>query len=197
MSELIVESVFATAPSENQPRRGETCPVCCGIVDQPHRLACGHTYCSDCLHHFLLTASDIKQFPLSCMGDDKKCGILFPLPVIRRFIRPNQLQLLLLASFHAYLDQHPESSGVAPPPTVPESAPLNLILEVRFPDADRVLCLSVYPVERTTTGLAVRNGRHVEIRRLRRGCRSVKTRTPWSPSAQIRLIKMGKCFDLQ
>jgi predicted RNA-binding Zn-ribbon protein involved in translation (DUF1610 family) len=106
---LIGESFPTNAiRSRLQLKDGETCPVCYDITDQPYRLHCGHAYCFTCLNHFLLTASDTKKFPLSCVGDEGMCGDPIRIPVIQRFLLPAQVEHLLKASFLDYLGRNSE-----------------------------------------------------------------------------------------
>jgi len=121
LRELIDESLSDAIRSHHQLEDGgETCPVCYDTIDQPYRLACGHAYCHGCLRHFLVTASDTKQFPLSCMGDEGKCGVPIPLPVIQRFLVPAQVKHLLEVSFLDHLDRHPDKFKYCTTPDCPE-----------------------------------------------------------------------------
>ena len=120
LHKLIDESLSHVIRSQHQLKGGEVCPVCYDTIDQPYRLACGHTYCYGCFRHFLLTASDTKQFPLSCMGDEGKCGLPIPLPVIQRFIVPAQFKHLLEVSFFEYLGRNPDKFGYCTTPDCPE-----------------------------------------------------------------------------
>ena len=120
LNRLISDSLSDAIRSQHQLKDGETCPVCYDNIDQPYRLACGHVYCHGCLRHFLLTASDTKQFPLSCIGDEGKCGLSIPLPVIRRFLLPAQVKHLLEVSFLDHLGRHPEKFRYCATPDCPE-----------------------------------------------------------------------------
>ena len=109
LQKLIDESLSDAVRSQHQLKDGETCPVCYDFIDEPYRLACGHAYCHSCLHHFLLTTLDTKQFPLSCMGDEANCGVPIPLPVIERFLVPAQFKRLLEVSFLDYIGRNPDN----------------------------------------------------------------------------------------
>ncbi|KAJ7460951.1 hypothetical protein B0H11DRAFT_158614 [Mycena galericulata] len=85
-----------------------TCPVCCDEVSHPVELGCGHTYCNSCIQHFLNTAASTKLFPLSCMGEEGRCGVPISIPAIQRHLPPSQFQHLLEAAFVNFLDQHPQ-----------------------------------------------------------------------------------------
>ncbi|KAF9784959.1 hypothetical protein BJ322DRAFT_798599 [Thelephora terrestris] len=120
LKKLIGESFSNARRSQNQLRDGEICPVCYDTIDEPDRLGCGHVYCCGCLRHFLVGASDTKQFPLSCMGDEGKCGVPIPLPIIQRFLPPAQFKHLLEVSFLEYLGHHPEKFKHCTTPDCPE-----------------------------------------------------------------------------
>jgi hypothetical protein len=120
LHKLIDESLSNVLQPQHQLKEGELCPVCYDTVDQSHRLACGHVYCYGCLHHFLLTASDTKQFPLSCMGDEGKCGVPIPLPVIKQFLLPAQFKHLLEVSFLEYLGHNSDKFKYCATPDCPE-----------------------------------------------------------------------------
>ena len=118
---LVDESLSDTVRSQHRLKDGgETCSVCYDTIDQPYRLGCGHAYCHGCLRHFLVTACDTKRFPLSCMGDEGKCGVPVPLPVIQRFLVPAQVKRLLEVSFLDHLDRHPDKFKYCTTPGCPE-----------------------------------------------------------------------------
>ncbi|KAF7353682.1 ATP-dependent RNA helicase DEAH12, chloroplastic [Mycena venus] len=100
--ERIIADLDPTTPT------GIACPVCCDEVSHPVQLNCGHTYCTGCIRHFLTTAGETKLFPLSCMGEEGKCGVLIAIPTIQRYLAPPQLQRLLDVAFNCYLEQHPQ-----------------------------------------------------------------------------------------
>jgi len=121
LRKLIKESLSDAIRSQHQLKdAGETCPVCYDTIDEPYRLGCGHAYCHGCLRHFLVTAPDTKQFPLSCMGDEGKCGVPVPLPVIHRFLVPAQVKRLLEVSFLDHIDRHPDKFKYCTTPDCPE-----------------------------------------------------------------------------
>ena len=120
LNKLIEESLSQVIQSQHRLKDGEICPVCYDTIDQPYRLACGHVYCYGCLRHFLLTSSDTKQFPLSCMGGEGKCGVPIPLPIIKRFLLPPQFKHLLEVSFLEYLGHHTDKFRYCATPDCPE-----------------------------------------------------------------------------
>jgi hypothetical protein len=86
---------------------GFKCPVCQDEISSPFELACGHSYCTVCLRHFLTTASDVKIFPLSCMGDNNNCRVPIAIPTIQKLLSPLQFQHLLNAAFNAHIERFP------------------------------------------------------------------------------------------
>ncbi|KAF9055032.1 hypothetical protein BDZ89DRAFT_975209 [Hymenopellis radicata] len=91
------------------PAQGDhTCPICYDTATSPMPFICGHIYCTACIRHLLVNASDTKTFPLACIGDDATCGEPIPIPVIRRFLPQGPFDRLLEVAFHTFLDKHPE-----------------------------------------------------------------------------------------
>ncbi|KAJ7732589.1 hypothetical protein DFH07DRAFT_846388 [Mycena maculata] len=95
------------------------CPVCFCTVEDPVRLDCDHLYCRDCLQHYLRPSS---QDPSFCarksvaevhivQGKGKNstapCGIDVSYSVIRSLLTAAEEDALLLASFLAYINEHP------------------------------------------------------------------------------------------
>jgi IBR domain, a half RING-finger domain/RING-type zinc-finger len=107
--------------SKNHDRMGSPnptvdCPICFDSVTNPVRLGCGHVYCHGCIRHFLNTAADVGSFPLCCAA----CKVPLPIPVLRRFLSPPRLKLLLDASFYAYINNHPDEYRYCPTPSCSE-----------------------------------------------------------------------------
>ena len=84
-----------------------TCPVCFDEPSSPVLLGCKHVYCTECIRHFLFSASERKQFPLVCAGDDDKCKVPIAIPVIQRFLSQQQFNELLEAAAVSYIEKHP------------------------------------------------------------------------------------------
>ncbi|KZV70810.1 hypothetical protein PENSPDRAFT_429897 [Peniophora sp. CONT] len=97
--------------SKSQPRLAGTldmlCPICLCDVDTPIVLGCGHATCSSCLQHLATSASGTTKYPLTCMGNNAKCGTPIPIPYIQRFLTPAMFLKLLKSIFVAYIAQHP------------------------------------------------------------------------------------------
>lgn len=95
--------------ASNPALNSETvCPICYDAATLPVDLACGHSYCTACLQHFLGTASDTKVFPLSCMGDEDKCHVPIPIPTIQKFIPPQQFSHLLETAYITHIERLPQ-----------------------------------------------------------------------------------------
>ncbi|KAF8690376.1 hypothetical protein AX14_002967 [Amanita brunnescens Koide BX004] len=86
----------------------DACPVCFDDPSSPVLLGCKHAYCTECVSHFLVSASERKQFPLVCTGDNDNCGVPISIPVIQRFLSPQQFDQLLEAAVASYIEKQPE-----------------------------------------------------------------------------------------
>ncbi|KAF8338500.1 hypothetical protein F5887DRAFT_514967 [Amanita rubescens] len=86
----------------------DMCPVCFDEPSSPIRLGCKHIYCTECIRHFLLTASERKQFPLVCAGDDDQCKVPIAIPKIQQFLSPQQFNELLEAAVASYVEKQPD-----------------------------------------------------------------------------------------
>ncbi|KAF8227976.1 hypothetical protein L208DRAFT_1453476 [Tricholoma matsutake] len=95
---------------------GHVCPICYDQVSHPLLLGCGHMYCTACIRHYLISASDTKSFPLVCMGDEDKCRLPIPIPIIQKFLLPQQFNQLINVAFTTYLDRHPQTFRYCPTP---------------------------------------------------------------------------------
>ena len=83
----------------------DACPVCLDDLFSPVLLGCKHAYCTECISHFLESASERKQFPLVCAGDNNNCGVPISIPVIQRFLSLQQLDQLLEAAVASYIEK--------------------------------------------------------------------------------------------
>lgn len=86
----------------------QTCPVCYDSVSSPHQLGCSHTYCVACLRHFISSAVESDQLPLTCLGDEARCRVPIAIPTIQQFLPPASFNRLLEAAFDAYISKYPE-----------------------------------------------------------------------------------------
>jgi hypothetical protein len=103
----VIEESLSDLNTERGVGNDLNCPVCYDRVSSPTALACGHVYCAACAQHFLASATDIKTFPLCCLGNEGKCGIPIPIPTIQKFLPSHQFDRLLEVTFITYLEQHP------------------------------------------------------------------------------------------
>ena len=94
----------------------QTCPLCFEEPTQPFSLACRHTYCTGCLKHMLISATDGNNVPICCIGDEGRCKTPIPLPTIERFISPARLTQIFENSFRVHLELHPNEYRFCPTP---------------------------------------------------------------------------------
>ncbi|KAH8829432.1 hypothetical protein DL96DRAFT_1053131 [Flagelloscypha sp. PMI_526] len=98
----------------------DPCPICYGEPGAPITLGCGHTYCTACLQHFLVTASQREQFPLLCIGNEDTCETPLPIPTIRRHLTIKQWDALLEAVFDHHVATRPTEFQYCPTPDCPQ-----------------------------------------------------------------------------
>ncbi|KAJ7500500.1 hypothetical protein B0H11DRAFT_1855963 [Mycena galericulata] len=104
------------------------CPVCfCGIED-PVNLDCSHSYCRDCLQHYLRPSTQDPSFSSrKCVaevcvpgGKEKNtttmCGIDIGYNIIRSLLTSAEEDSLLRASFLAHINEHPLDFRYCPSP---------------------------------------------------------------------------------
>ena len=85
----------------------QTCPLCFEEPTQAFTLVCQHVYCTGCLKHTLISATDGNNIPICCIGNAGRCKAPITLPVVERFISPARLTQTLENSFRIYLEQRP------------------------------------------------------------------------------------------
>ena len=105
LNRLIAESLIADQILPGYTEE-ETCPICTDEISCAEQLGCGHSYCSQCLQHYLESAPHTKIFPLACIGDEGACKVPISIPEIRRFLQPQVFKALVEVAFRTYLDQH-------------------------------------------------------------------------------------------
>ena len=94
---------------------GVTCPICLCDVSRPEKLPCGHTYCTDCLRHFLHAAS--RAVVPSCMCIAPGCTQAIPYErTIQRLLTPDADERLLRAAFLAHVHARPDEFVYCPTP---------------------------------------------------------------------------------
>jgi hypothetical protein len=69
-----------------------SCPICLDDFSdgdaQGQKLVCGHVYCTECLHQFLVTAPERNKFPLVCIENEDRCRTFIPIPIIQSLLPP-------------------------------------------------------------------------------------------------------------
>ncbi|KAJ7020475.1 hypothetical protein C8F04DRAFT_1014251 [Mycena alexandri] len=131
-AELSVLESGGSLPADNNDNdRGDTletiCPVCFCDVEDAVRLNCGHTYCRDCLQHYLRQAPQDSGFsPRKCVAEvlspgnttpaSVPCGLGIPYPIIRSLLTSAEEDFLLHASFLAHINEHPAEFRYCPSP---------------------------------------------------------------------------------
>ncbi|KIJ11866.1 hypothetical protein PAXINDRAFT_83865, partial [Paxillus involutus ATCC 200175] len=105
---LITLSLKGDRALLNTSQGEQTCPICYDDVSSPQQLGCGHVYCVACLRHFLSSALDSDQLPLTCLGDEARCRVPIPIPTIQQFLPPASFNRLLEAAFDSHVSKHPE-----------------------------------------------------------------------------------------
>ena len=108
LDRLIALSHQGSSGLSSASQGSQTCPICYDSVTSPHRLGCGHTYCVACLRHFVSSALESDQLPLTCLGDETRCRVPITIPTIQHFLPPASFNRLLEAAFDAYIAKHPE-----------------------------------------------------------------------------------------
>jgi hypothetical protein len=94
---------------------GVTCPICFCGVSRPEKLPCGHTYCTDCLRHFLHAAS--RAAVPSCMCLAPGCTQAVPYErTIQRLLAPDDEARLLRGAFLAHVHARPDEFFYCPTP---------------------------------------------------------------------------------
>ncbi|GLB33452.1 hypothetical protein LshimejAT787_0103360 [Lyophyllum shimeji] len=118
------------------------CPICYDVVSQPVQLSCKHVYCTDCIRHYLTTAAETKVFPLACMGNKTTCNVPIPIPVIQRFLTPQQYEHLVDVAFTAHLNRNTRDFGYCPTPDCPEIYRADTKIMMDCPSCAKLLCTS-------------------------------------------------------
>ena len=114
----LLRRLTAAAEQQNQTEDEESCPICFCDVSRPETLPCGHTYCTDCLRHFLLAASRATVPACACIAP----GCAQPIPyggVVQRLLAPDDDARLLRAAFLAFVHARPHEFAYCPTPDCP------------------------------------------------------------------------------
>ncbi|KAG6849951.1 hypothetical protein H0H93_003323 [Arthromyces matolae] len=103
MDQALNNLEFSSFDSENG-----ICPICYDAISNPFPLGCRHVYCTGCIRHYITTAPETKIFPIACLGDEGKCKVPISIPVIQRFLIPQQYENLINIAVSSYLEQRPQ-----------------------------------------------------------------------------------------
>ncbi|KAH0587100.1 Putative uncharacterized protein, chloroplastic [Termitomyces sp. J132] len=123
----------------------DICPICYDAVsNNPLVLGCKHIYCTDCIRHYITSASETKNFPLTCMGDEAKCKIPISIPVIRKFLPQQQFENLVNIAFFTYLDQHPQEFRYCTTPDCTQIYRANTQSMLKCPSCFAEVCSSCH-----------------------------------------------------
>jgi len=142
-SEVSATSTSLEELDFDQPLGAEAndrCPICYDEVSHPVLLGCSHIYCTACIRHYLTSASDTKAFPLVCMGDEDQCRVAIPIPIIQKFLLPQQFNQLITIAFTTYLDRHPQEFRYCPTPDCHQIYRCNVDTALKCPSCFAAVC---------------------------------------------------------
>ncbi|KAG6877559.1 hypothetical protein C0993_006056 [Termitomyces sp. T159_Od127] len=108
------------------------CPVCFDEVTNPITLPCAHSWCRECLTHYLSSSIDNKYFPLTCLGNNAKCREHIPLPTARKLLTIPEFDAVVDAAFSAYIQARGDEFHYCPTPDCPQiyrRAPRDTVLQ--------------------------------------------------------------------
>ncbi|KAG6840137.1 hypothetical protein C0991_008601 [Blastosporella zonata] len=122
----------------------DICPICYDAVSNPAVLGCKHVYCTACIRHYLTSASETKIFPLACMGDEAKCKVPISIPIIQRFLIPQQYEHLVNVAFSVHLDRHPQDFRYCTTPDCTQIYRANTRMMLKCPSCFAEVCSSCH-----------------------------------------------------
>lgn len=93
-----------------------SCPICGEAPNDPIALACGHSLCKECLHHYLLSVREADDFPLRCLADSGHCKTLLPVQIIQSILSVEENLKLLQVVFTAHTMMHGKDFRFCPTP---------------------------------------------------------------------------------
>ncbi|KAL1678629.1 hypothetical protein EV122DRAFT_170343, partial [Schizophyllum commune] len=91
-----------------------TCSVCYTEASVPFHFDCTHVYCSGCVKHMLTSAVENKAFPLVCVGNEAKCGVLIPLSTIQKFLTDETMDRVFEAALASHIEKKPNQWRYCP-----------------------------------------------------------------------------------
>jgi Zinc finger, C3HC4 type (RING finger)./RNA recognition motif. len=101
-------------------RHGD-CPICFDEAVSAITLECGHSWCRSCLSHYLITAVEIKPFPISCLGGGGlQCAKLLPIFIAQDILTAKQFDALVQAAFLDHVNSRLQEFHFCPTPDCPE-----------------------------------------------------------------------------
>jgi len=91
-----------------------SCPICLDDFSfsdgdtQVQKLVCGHAHCTGCLHQFLVTAPERNRFPPLCIGNEDRCQVPIPIPIIQSLLSPLEFDSLVDKAPNGCIGLHAE-----------------------------------------------------------------------------------------
>ncbi|EJD47882.1 hypothetical protein AURDEDRAFT_144223 [Auricularia subglabra TFB-10046 SS5] len=106
--------------AQDEPEGDVECPICfCGVT-KPTTLACGHSYCSGCIQHYMSSAASGDTFPIRCLAGDGQCSVPVAARDLARLMKSGDQDKLSHASFLAYTRARPAEFKYCPTADCPE-----------------------------------------------------------------------------
>ncbi|EKM75797.1 hypothetical protein AGABI1DRAFT_79354 [Agaricus bisporus var. burnettii JB137-S8] len=99
---------------------GPTCPVCFGEPSSALELRCGHTWCRDCVAHYLRSSAERRSFPVKCLGKEGRCGIKIPIAVAKEVLSTPEVMSLVESAFLSHIQSRPKEYRFCPSPDCPQ-----------------------------------------------------------------------------
>ena len=76
----------------SEEKNSEECPLCFGDIEDEKKLSiCGHKYCGVCLKHSIISAIDLKEFPICCVT----CGLAVGIKDLKGNTTPEEFQKMV------------------------------------------------------------------------------------------------------
>ncbi|KAG5645784.1 hypothetical protein DXG03_005321 [Asterophora parasitica] len=171
----------------------DICPICYDAVSHPVELGCKHVYCMACMRHYLTSAAETKIFPLLCMGEEANCKVPIPIPVIQRFLIPQQFEHLVNVVFSTYLERHPQDFKYCITPDCTQIYRANTRTMLKCPSCFAEVCSSCHE--------EAHEGMTCEERRERKAQEENQLNDNWAemhgvkrcPSCQVYIEKTEGC----
>lgn len=104
----------------NRDYTGPTCPICFGEPSSPLLLPCKHTWCRECVAHYLRSSAERRLFPVKCLGNEGRCGIKIPIAVAKEVLSAQEVMSLVESAFLSHVQQRPKEYRFCPSPDCPQ-----------------------------------------------------------------------------